>query len=74
MGLLTLGDFSVARELELMLAWAQPTAGQAFLDAGCSAGLHARTLKKHEPGLEVHAVDFSLPFLRRRSGRQRIQK
>lgn len=61
--LLTLGEFSVARELELMLTWTRPEAGETFLDAGCSAGLYARTLKAHEPGLNVHALDFSLSFL-----------
>lgn len=64
LGLITGGSFSTARELELMLAWLKPHPGQLVLDAAASAGLYARTLLKHEPGLGVHALDFSLAFLR----------
>lgn len=63
--LLTSGAFSTARELEVMLTWLEPQAGGRILDAGASAGLYARTLLTHTSGLEVHALDFSLPFLER---------
>jgi ubiquinone/menaquinone biosynthesis C-methylase UbiE len=33
------------------------------LDAGCSAGLYARTLLEHQSQLNVHALDFSAVFL-----------
>ena len=65
MGILTRGGFSVERELALMLEWTQPKPGERFLDAGCSGGLYARTLLEREGGLEVHAVDYSLPFLKK---------
>ncbi len=65
LGLLTGGTFSTERELALMLAWLKPQPGEVVLDAAASAGLYARTLLAHEPGLTVHAVDFSLPFLRK---------
>jgi ubiquinone/menaquinone biosynthesis C-methylase UbiE len=100
LSIITLGEFNVERELELMLEWLQPQAGQTILDAACSAGLYARTLLKyvcdsqtktptsihtvgevHEPPLRtpnansdnakpnstftVHAVDYSLPFLKK---------
>ncbi len=61
--LLTRGAFSTARELELLLTWLDPRPGERILDAGASAGLYARTLLRHTPGLEVHALDFSRPFL-----------
>ena len=64
-GILTRGGFSVERELALMLEWTQPKPGERFLDAGCSSGLYARTLLKCEGGLEVHALDYSLPFLKK---------
>ena len=63
--LLTAGAFSTERELGLMLELLKPRPGQIVLDAACSAGLYARTLLKYEPDLEVHAVDFSLPFLKK---------
>ncbi len=65
MGILTRGSFSVERELALMLEWTQPKPGERFLDAGCSSGLYARTLLEREGGLEVHALDYSLPFLKK---------
>ena len=65
LSLLTRGDFSTERELALMLDWVKPSADEWMLDAACSAGLYARTLLKREPSLNVHAVDFSLPFLKR---------
>ena len=46
-----------------MLEWLEPQPGERVLDARTSAGLYARTLLKHTPELEVHALDFSLPFL-----------
>ena len=61
--LLTGGAFSTERELALLLELLRPQPGQKMLDAACSAGLYARTLLQREPSLEVHAVDFSLPFL-----------
>ena len=63
--IITGGDFDVGRELALMLKWTHPQPGQVVLDAACSAGLYARTLLDYEAALEVHAVDFSLPFLKK---------
>ena len=65
LSLLTAGSFSTARELELMLAWLKPQPRERVLDAAASAGLYARTLLRHTPSLEVHALDFSLGFLRK---------
>jgi ubiquinone/menaquinone biosynthesis C-methylase UbiE len=47
LSIITLGTFTVERELELMLEWLQPHPNQVILDAACSAGLYARTLLKH---------------------------
>jgi ubiquinone/menaquinone biosynthesis C-methylase UbiE len=101
LSIITLGAFTVERELELMLEWLPPQPNQVILDAACSAGLYARTLLKHfrkqrenpstpsqtvgardcsllhtpptnngdeslsKHSLTVHAVDYSLPFLKR---------
>jgi 2-polyprenyl-3-methyl-5-hydroxy-6-metoxy-1,4-benzoquinol methylase len=65
LSIITLGEFSVERELELMLEWLNLQRGQTILDAACSAGLYARTLLQHDSSLSVHAVDFSLPFLKK---------
>ena len=65
LSLLTGGAFSTERELELMLEWLKPKKGESILDAACSAGLYARTLLKREPSLKIHALDFSLPFLKK---------
>ena len=65
LSLLTGGDFDVTRELDLMVSWLNPQPSQVALDAACSAGLYARTLLHHEGTLDVHAVDFSLPFLKK---------
>lgn len=65
LSILTSGAFSTERELELMLEWLNLQGGEVILDAACSGGLYARTLLEHEPGLTVHALDFSLPFLKR---------
>jgi len=65
LSILTGGAFSTERELALMLEWLSPEPGQAILDAACSAGLYARTLLAHDPSLDVHALDFSLPFLKK---------
>jgi cyclopropane fatty-acyl-phospholipid synthase-like methyltransferase len=65
LSIITLGAFNVERELELMLEWLQVQPGQKILDAACSAGLYARTLLEYDPSLTVHAVDFSLPFLKK---------
>ena len=64
-GILTGGAFSTERELDLMLKWLDVRPGQVVLDAACSAGLYARTLLEQDPTLSVHAVDFSLPFLKK---------
>lgn len=64
LGLITGGSFSTARELELLRAWLKPKPGEVVLDAAASAGLYARTLLTHEPKLTVHALDFSLAFLK----------
>ncbi len=63
--LLTLGSYSTKRELDLMLEWLKPEPGEAILDAACSAGLYARTLLGRDSSLNVHAFDFSLPFLKK---------
>lgn len=63
LSLLTQGQFSVKEELALMLEWLEPGHGQTILDAACSAGLYARTLAHHAK-VNIHAVDFSWPFLR----------
>lgn len=63
-GILTSGSFSTDRELAALRTWTGVHDGESVLDAGCSAGLYARTLKRAAPGAEVHAVDVSLPFLR----------
>ena len=63
LSLLTRGSFSTARELELMLEWVKPQAGERILDAATSAGLYARTLLQSTPELNVHTLDFSLAFL-----------
>jgi SAM-dependent methyltransferase len=101
LSIITLGAFTVEREIELMLEWLNVQPNQVILDAACSAGLYARTLLKHfsdsstktptpihtvgtdhdlflrEPKINavrkdkltptstVHAVDFSLPFLKK---------
>jgi SAM-dependent methyltransferase len=63
-GLLSGGRLDTRRELEMMGRWLEPKPGETVLDAACSAGLYARALLKLEPSLSVHALDFSLPFLR----------
>lgn len=63
LGLLTLGGYSTARELELMRQWLAPAPGETVLDAACSAGLYARSLLEQDSSLQVHALDMSLPFL-----------
>ena len=63
LSIITRGEYSTRRELELMLAWLNTSANQTVLDAACSAGLYARTLNAHTPGLSVHALDYSLAFL-----------
>jgi SAM-dependent methyltransferase len=65
LSIITLGAFTVEREIELMFEWLQPQPGQMILDAACSAGLYARTLLNYDSSLVVHAVDFSLPFLKK---------
>ena len=65
LSILTGGDFSTERELDLMLSQVSPAPGATVLDAACSAGLYARTLLQREASLNVHAVDYSLPFLQR---------
>ena len=55
----------MTRELELMVKWTKPQPGEVVLDAACSAGLYARILLHHESKLKVHALDFSLPFLKK---------
>jgi SAM-dependent methyltransferase len=65
LSLLTAGSFSTARELELMLAWLKPQPQERILDAAASAGLYARTLLRHTPNLEIHALDFSFTFLKK---------
>lgn len=63
--LLSGGRTRVERELAELLRWAEGLGAGALLDVGCSSGLYARTLARAYPALEVHALDVSLPFLRR---------
>ena len=65
LSIITAGSFNVERELKLMLEWLEPQPQHTLLDAACSAGLYARTLLEHEPSLTIHALDFSLPFLKK---------
>lgn len=65
LSILTSRTFSVDRELKLMLEWVAPEPKQVMLDAACSAGLYARTLLEQESSLELYALDFSLPFLKK---------
>jgi SAM-dependent methyltransferase len=62
-GILTLGKFSTRMELKLMVRLLGLRSGQRVLDAGCSAGLYSRRILTANAGVEVHAVDLSLPFL-----------
>ncbi|MDZ7705176.1 MAG: class I SAM-dependent methyltransferase [Trueperaceae bacterium] len=64
LSILTGGSYSVERELALMRERLEPRPGDVILDAACSAGLYARTLLEHHPATTVHALDYSLPFLR----------
>ncbi len=64
LSILTMGDYNVERELDLMLERLEPRPHDTILDAACSAGLYARTLLQGTPELTVHALDYSLPFLR----------
>jgi ubiquinone/menaquinone biosynthesis C-methylase UbiE len=65
LGIITGGRVTTEQELTTLLKAVQPQAGERILDAACSAGLYARTLKSHLPDLDVHALDMSLPFLQR---------
>lgn len=64
LALLTRGKMTTAQELSRLVAWVAPKPGELILDAGCSAGLYARTLLKAAPGVTVHALDMSPAFLR----------
>ncbi len=64
LSIITSREFNVERELKLMSEWLELSEGQRVLDAACSAGLYARTLLKAETSLDMHALDFSLPFLK----------
>jgi ubiquinone/menaquinone biosynthesis C-methylase UbiE len=63
LGLITGGQLTTEQELAAMLRAVAPQPGERLLDAACSAGLYARTLKAQAPEAEVHALDLSLPFL-----------
>ena len=63
--ILSLGRYSTKRELDLMIQLLQLQPGQRILDAGCSTGLYSRHILTARAGVEVHAVDFSLPFLKK---------
>ncbi len=65
LSIITLGAFTVERELELMLEWLTLQPNQVILDAACSAGLYTRTLLHQDSSLTVHATDFSLAFLKK---------
>lgn len=71
---LTGGDFSTADELRLMTAWIDAGPGDTILDAGCSAGLYARAVKRGRPSAEVHAVDVSASFLHQARKRARDEQ
>ncbi len=64
LSIITSKEFNVERELKLMSEWLELCEGQRVLDAACSAALYARTLLKEEIRLDMHALDFSLPFLK----------
>lgn len=64
LSLITGGQLTTEQELAAMLRALAPQPGERLLDAACSAGLYARTLKAQAPEAEVHALDLSLPFLR----------
>jgi len=57
-------DARVRRFLHL---WNPGKVGRIWLDAGCGAGTYTRILTRH--GLQVVAVDYSLPTLRKAAAR-----
>jgi len=59
LSMLTGEEFPIEKEQELLVKWMNPQPKKWYLDVGCSTALYARTLKKHEPGSEQVAVDFS---------------
>jgi ubiquinone/menaquinone biosynthesis C-methylase UbiE len=65
LALLTFGAYSTAQELNTLISWLELPSGARVLDAGCATGLYARTLLRHEPSLEIYALDASLAMLRR---------
>lgn len=72
LGILSQGAYSTARELDLLVQWLEPQAGETILDVACSAALYARTLLNAEPDTDLHALDMSLAFLRQ--AQQRMQQ
>ena len=62
--ILSFGRYSTKQELDLMIQLLQLQSGQRILDAGCSAGLYSRRILSAKADVEVHAVDFSHPFLK----------
>jgi ubiquinone/menaquinone biosynthesis C-methylase UbiE len=63
LSIITGGRYTTRQELTTMLNTLNLQPGERILDAACSAGLYARTLKSHLSDLDVHALDMSLPFL-----------
>lgn len=72
---LTAGKLDTAEELRTLVAWLDPQPGDTILDAGCSAGLYARTLARAQDRARLYAVDISQAFLheaRRRAEREGV--
>lgn len=64
LSLLTGEAFPIKKEQNLLIEWLNPQPGNSYLDVGCSTALYAREVKRHEPGCNVVALDFSLQMLR----------
>ena len=61
LSLLSGRPFPLERELNLLLEWTQPQAGERWLDVGTSTGNYARALASR--GAQVVGLDFSAPML-----------
>lgn len=74
LSLLTGKAFSPARELELIVEWAQPKAGDWIVDLGTSTGLYARAMARAGAGrAHIIALDHArgmLTFARRTARRE----
>ena len=61
LSLLTGRPFPLERELNILLEWTRPKAGERWLDVGTSTGNYARALSSR--GAQVIGLDFSAPML-----------